>query len=116
VRSVRKMPPIPSVSAIRLPQPVARRDLEVAERGLVPPDLHHVEHEVGAVECGAPVEVRADSRARAPCSRDVACHRLCGLQPIGVDVVECDLHLAQGGEVEDVAEQVLREDDATRAD
>ena len=43
----------------RLPQAVARRDLEVAQRRLVAADLHHVEHEVGAVDRGAPVEVRA---------------------------------------------------------
>ena len=41
--------------ADRLPQPVARGDLEVAQRRLVAADLHHVDHEVGAVDCGAPV-------------------------------------------------------------
>ena len=72
VRSARKMPPMPSVSAIVCRTPVARGDLEVEQRRLVAADLHHVEHEVGAVERRAPVEVRADRGAGAALARDVS--------------------------------------------
>ena len=44
--------------ADRLAKPVARRELEVAQRRLVAADLDHVEHEVGAVDRGAAIEVR----------------------------------------------------------
>ena len=53
---------------------------------------------------------------RAALAGDVARHRLGGLEPVGVDVVQRDLDVAQRGQREDVAEQVLREDDAAGAD
>ena len=79
-------------------------------------DLHHVDDVVGLVECGAAVGVRRDPRRRPSLARDVACHRFGSGEPVGVDVVERDLDAVQLGKLEDVAEQVLREDDAARAD
>ena len=102
--------------ADRLTKPVPRRELEVAERRLVSPDLDHVEDEVGAVERCAPIEVRADPWARPALAGHVMRHRLGGVEPVGVDVVERDLDLAQRREREDVPEQVLREDNTARAD
>ena len=43
----------------RLAHAVAGGDLEVAQRRRVAADLHHVQHEVGAVDRRAPVEMRA---------------------------------------------------------
>src|SRR2546430_16336612 len=47
---------------------------------------------------------------------DVTRHRLGGREPVRVDVVQRDLDVVELGEEEDVAEQVLREDDAAGAD
>ena len=110
------MPPIPSVSAIVWRSAVARRDLEVEQRRRVAADLDHVDHVVGAVERRAAVEVRGDRRRGAARPRDVARHRLGGREPVRVDVVERDLDAVQRGEGEDVAEEVLREDDAAGTD
>ena len=100
----------------RLAKPEARRDLEVDQRGPVAPDLDHVEHVVGPLERRAPIEVRADRRRGATLAGDARRHRLGGREPIRVDVVERDLGLAELGVLEDVPEQVLREDDAAGAD
>ncbi len=43
-------------------------------------------------------------------------HRLGGVEPVRVDVVERDLDLAQRRERQNVPEQVLREDNTARAD
>jgi hypothetical protein len=100
----------------RLPQAEARRKLEVDQRRRVAADLDHVQDVVGTVDRGAAVEVRGDRRRRAPHARDVARHRRRRLEAVGVDVVQRDLDAVELGVREDVAEQVLREDDAPGAD
>ena len=79
----------------RLPQAVAGRDLEVEQRRRVTADLDHVEHVVGSLERRAPIEVRADRRRGAALAGDVARHRLGGREPVGVDVVQRDLGVAE---------------------
>src|SRR5262249_20374567 len=49
-------------------------------------------------------------------ARDVARHHLRRVEPARIDVVQRDLRVAQRRQREDVREQVLREDDAARAD
>jgi hypothetical protein len=56
------MPPMPSVSPIVCCSPYRS---EVAQRGVVAADLHHVDHEVGSVDRTPAVDVRRDLRAGA---------------------------------------------------
>ncbi len=77
------MPPIPSVSRDRLAQPVARRDLEVAQRRRVTADLDHVDHVVRPLERRPALEVRRDRGEALRVARDVARHRLGGREPVG---------------------------------
>jgi hypothetical protein len=60
--------------------------------------------------------VGRDRRRGSALEGDVPCHRLRGREPVGVDVVEGDLDVPELREREDVPQQVLREDDAARAD
>src|SRR6185437_7240909 len=63
-----------------------------------------------------PVEVRLEGGPRAELPVRPPRHRLGGLEPLGVDVVEGDRGVGELGEGEQVAEQVARELDAARAD
>ena len=100
--------------ADRLAQAVGGRDLEVEQGGRVAADLDHVDHVVGAVERAAAVEMGLDARLCAERRGGVAGHRLGDREPLGIDVVKRDLAVAQLGEREDVAQQVLGELDASR--
>ena len=73
--------------ADRLTKSVSRREVEVAQRRFVSPDLDHVEDEVGAVERRPAIEVSADPRTRPALAGHVVRHRLGGVEPVGVDVV-----------------------------
>ncbi len=79
-------------------------------------DLNHVEDVVGILERPAPIEVGADHRRGVALAGDVGRHRLGGREPVGVDVVERELGAAELRVVEDVPDQVPREDHASGAD
>src|SRR5581483_6997440 len=63
-----------------------------------------------------PVEVRLDGRARGERLVRPPGHRLRGLQPLPVDVVQADRRGRELREREDVSEQVARELDAAGTD
>ena len=100
VRSARKMPPMPSVSAIVWRSPKLGRDLEVAHGGRVHADLDRVDDEVGAVQRGPPVEAGGDRRGGAELVGGAPGDRLGRLQPLGVDVVQRQRDVAQLGEAD----------------
>ena len=99
-----------------LVQPVARRNLEVAHRGLVHADRDDVDDVVRAVEC-APAVAGGDHLRFGACRASGGPgDRLGRLQPFIVDVVQHHPSRAQLGERQDVAEQLAGELDAARAD
>ena len=75
----------------RLPQPVAPRDLEVANGRLVSPDLDLVDQVVGALEGGRAVRVCRDHVAGVQPSDDLVRRTLRVPQPLVVDVVQREL-------------------------
>jgi len=72
--------------ADRLTKAVSRREVEVAQRRFVSPDLDHVQDEVGAVERRPAIEVSADPGTRPALAGHVVRHRLGGVEPVGVDI------------------------------
>src|SRR5439155_23703516 len=109
--------PDPDRVGDRLTEPVALRDLEVAQRRLVPTDLDLVDQVVGAVEGARAVRVCRDTVAGVQPSDDLARRALSVAEPLLVDVVQRELERA--GELRirtEVGQDVPRELDAARAD
>jgi hypothetical protein len=102
--------------ADRLAQAEPGRDLEVDAGGRVHADLDRVDHEVGAVEGGPPVERRDHRRTHPVGVGDAARERGGGGEPRRIDVVQDDAGAGQLGEAEDVGQQLAGEDDAARAE
>ena len=69
VRSARKMPPIPIVSAMVWLQAERGRDVEVGAGGVDSADLDGVDDEVGAVESRTAVEVARHRGRRTELAR-----------------------------------------------
>ncbi len=71
-----------------LPQAVLRRDLEVPHGRRVHADLDRVDHEVGAGQSRAPIQVGGDPRRRVQLRGGPAGDQLRRLEAFGVDVVQ----------------------------
>ena len=100
-----------------LAQAVLLRNLEVDHRArLVAADLNHIDRVVRAVERGAAIGRRGDARRRPDRRGDAMRDDLRDAQPLGINIHQRDLAPGQFGVREDIAEQILREDDAPRAD
>ncbi len=109
MRSPRKTPPTPRVSAIVWRTPKRLGYVEVGERRGVPADVDRVDHEVGAGQRLAAVGGRAyDGLAAVVAQRDV--RELLGQgEPLGVDVVHHQLEAREVVEGEQVAQQLTGE-------
>src|SRR3954447_18890763 len=125
VRSARNTPPIPSVSAIVWRSPCRAGISKSSSVAACPPTWTMLNAKSApssasrrsrGVEGLGAVEVGRGRQLGAELLRRPARHRLGGLEPLAVDVVERDVQLAEVVIGEEVAEQVARELDAAGAD
>ena len=102
--------------ADRLAQAVTLGDLEVTHGRVVTADLDLVDHEVGALERRAPLEVGLEREVRPGDAVDVVGDPRRGLQPAGIDVVQGDGEVGELRVGREVGEQHPRELDTSRSD